>query len=97
TVDRLLASDDAGGERPAAPAIPADGETESAATPPMGSGEIAARAGDVLIWESGDSASMAELIGFLGLTGVLERHGRAAVARFALEGNPVEAPEGAAA
>jgi hypothetical protein len=37
--------------------------------------------GGVLIWESGDHADMHELIEFLGYTGLLEHHGRPAVAR----------------
>lgn len=43
-----------------------------------------------LIWESGDRATIRELIEFLGYLGRLEPHARAALARFALEGNPVE-------
>lgn len=60
--------------------------------------EVAAnpRAGDLLIWESGDLATMSELVVFLGYLGQLERHGRAAIARFALEGNTVEGPDAAA-
>jgi ribosomal protein S12 methylthiotransferase accessory factor len=50
----------------------------------------AASAGDILIWESGDRATMSELIDFLRFTGRLERHARDAAARLALGGNGIQ-------
>lgn len=53
---------------------------------------VRATTGDeVLIWESGDRVTWAELFAFLAFTGKLETYARSAIARFALEGNTVEA------
>ena len=91
TVEQLLASgpQPAGSRRSVAAAVSAEAEA------PIVEAEI--NSGQALIWESGDRASMTELIAFLGYLGRLEDHARAALARFALEGNSVELPEGASA
>ncbi|HEX4421388.1 MAG TPA: YcaO-like family protein [Kofleriaceae bacterium] len=83
TIEQLVAP---GAGEPRAPAADDERRTFDVDASP-------ARAGELLIWESGDRASMAELIAFLGYLGRLEHHGRAALARFALEGNGVAVPD----
>ncbi len=81
-VDRYVEgrSDVRGAEGAGKPPPPADPASDDH---PLGSG--------ILVWESGDRATVNELLDFLGFTGKLEWHARAVLARSALDPGPTVA------
>jgi len=48
----------------------------------------------LVVWELGDRVELAELVGFLRMTGAFWRHARSAAARFVLAGNDLDVPGG---